>query len=200
ITRRLGGVERVLGLLSWSTCWNYCFTSKEFNDDQVPYEHGQKYLDDKTWGMVNNHSLSAAFAPDSDSWIASGSQTTRINVAQRFKIKGKRLCLKYVDEENDLILIACDVDLKFALDTAAINNRINLLCLSDGIYDASSECVADNFILLVYSSDLKSSVVKNWLGIFVPKVESWTGLILRPGLVIEAQVFASGQSTFEGLG
>ncbi|KAD3641636.1 hypothetical protein R6Q59_004284 [Mikania micrantha] len=163
--------------------------------------------------MVDNHSLSTAFAPDSDSWIASGSQITRINsppnfsvkktcvastdsqeksntlkqskkrkidsdtmssitsmvkaeityngnvkifnfhislgllslkndVAQWFKLKGKNFDLKYVDEEDDLIRIACDVDLKFAVDTVAINNRINLLCLLDGnhgICDASSE-------------------------------------------------------------
>ncbi|KAL8266885.1 hypothetical protein R6Q59_004229 [Mikania micrantha] len=184
--------------------------------------------------MVDNHSLPAAFAPDSDSWIASGSQITRINsptnlsmkktcvastdaqeksntlkqskkrkidsdtmssitrmvtaeitfndnveifhfpislgllslkneVAQRFKIKGKRLCLKYVDVENDLILIACDVDLKFAVDTAAINNRINLLLYlldgNHGICDASSESVADNFMFFGYSSDSESLVV-----------------------------------------
>ncbi|KAD3641614.1 hypothetical protein E3N88_30838 [Mikania micrantha] len=226
-------VAYVLGLLSWSTCCNYCFTSKEFNDDQVPYEHGQNYLDDKTWGMGDNHSLPTAFAPDSDSWIASGSQITRINsptnfsmkktcvastdaqeksstlkqskkrkidsdtmssitsmvkaeitfngnvkifnfhislgllslkneVAQWLKLKGKNFGLKYVDEENDLILIACDVDLKLAVDTAAINNRIKLLCLLDGnhgICDALLESVADNFMLLGYSSDSESLVV-----------------------------------------
>ncbi|KAL8201167.1 hypothetical protein R6Q57_012506 [Mikania cordata] len=200
---------------------------------KVPYEHGQKYLDDKTWGMVDNHSLPAAFAPDSDSWIASGSQITRINsptnfcmkktcvastdaqeksntlkqskkrkiesdamssitsmvkaeitfngnvkifnfhislgllslkneVAQWFKLKGKNFGLKYVDEENDLILIACDVDLKLAIDTAAINNSIKLLCLLDGnhgICDALLESVADNFMLIGYSSDSESLVV-----------------------------------------
>ncbi|KAD3641695.1 hypothetical protein R6Q59_004226 [Mikania micrantha] len=91
--------------------------------------------------------------------ISLGLLSLKNEVAQRFKIKGKRLCLKYVDVENDLILIACDVDLKFAVDTAAINNRINFLCLSDGIYDASSESVADNFMFFGYSSDSESLVV-----------------------------------------
>ncbi|KAF5753807.1 putative PB1 domain-containing protein [Helianthus annuus] len=52
-------------------------------------------------------------------------------VSQVFKLTGKKISLKYIDEDADLILIACDVDLHSAVVTAGSNNSIRLICLSD---------------------------------------------------------------------
>ena len=51
-------------------------------------------------------------------------------VAERFKLQGKRLRLKYTDEDDDLILIVCDADLPSALVTPG-SNCISLICLTD---------------------------------------------------------------------
>ncbi|KAL8208358.1 hypothetical protein R6Q57_007770 [Mikania cordata] len=49
-------------------------------------------------------------------------------VAQRFKIEGQRACLKYKDEDGNLILICNDDDLKAALVTSG---SMNLICKLD---------------------------------------------------------------------
>ncbi|KAD5317317.1 hypothetical protein E3N88_17263 [Mikania micrantha] len=46
-------------------------------------------------------------------------------VARRFMLEGQKLRLKYIDEDDDLILICCDDDLKFALDAPG---NMNLIC------------------------------------------------------------------------
>ncbi|KAI7751609.1 LOW QUALITY PROTEIN: hypothetical protein M8C21_033250, partial [Ambrosia artemisiifolia] len=43
--------------------------------------------------------------------ISSGLSYLKNEVSQSFKLKGKKLSLKYIDEDDDLILIACDEDL-----------------------------------------------------------------------------------------
>ncbi|KAJ0666332.1 putative PB1 domain-containing protein [Helianthus annuus] len=52
-------------------------------------------------------------------------------VLRSFELKGKKLRLKYMDEDDDLILIASDDDLMYAVATTGTNNNINLTCLSD---------------------------------------------------------------------
>ncbi|KAD5317313.1 hypothetical protein E3N88_17259 [Mikania micrantha] len=47
-------------------------------------------------------------------------------VAKRFMLEGQKLRLKYIDEDDDLILICCDDDLKSALDASG---NMNLICL-----------------------------------------------------------------------
>ncbi|PWA68927.1 PB1 domain-containing protein [Artemisia annua] len=49
-------------------------------------------------------------------------------VAKQFKLNGNMIRLKYWDEENELILICVDDDLKLALVTSEVNNSINLVC------------------------------------------------------------------------
>ncbi|KAD2002367.1 hypothetical protein E3N88_42051 [Mikania micrantha] len=48
-------------------------------------------------------------------------------VARRIKLKSKRICLKYMDEEKDLILLACDADLDNLLRHTANDSTIKLL-------------------------------------------------------------------------
>ncbi|KAJ0631073.1 putative PB1 domain-containing protein [Helianthus annuus] len=52
-------------------------------------------------------------------------------VLRSLELKGKKLRLKYMDEDDDLILIASDEDLMYAVATTGTNNNINLTCLSD---------------------------------------------------------------------
>ncbi|MFS7888352.1 putative PB1 domain-containing protein [Helianthus anomalus] len=53
--------------------------------------------------------------------------TLEDKVAKRFKLDGQGFHLKYIDEDNELICICCDVDLKLALDTLGSNNSIDLI-------------------------------------------------------------------------
>ncbi|KAJ0631072.1 putative PB1 domain-containing protein [Helianthus annuus] len=63
--------------------------------------------------------------------ISLGLSYLKNEVSQVFKLTGKKLSLKYIDEDADLILIACDVDLHSAVVTTGSNNSIRLICLSD---------------------------------------------------------------------
>ncbi|GJY87579.1 NIN-like protein, partial [Tanacetum coccineum] len=47
-------------------------------------------------------------------------------VAQRITLKSKKLCLKYRDEDDDLILLACDADLQYLLGYSASNNSTTI--------------------------------------------------------------------------
>ncbi|KAI7733043.1 hypothetical protein M8C21_029836 [Ambrosia artemisiifolia] len=51
--------------------------------------------------------------------------TLENEVAKRFKLECQGRCLKYNDEDNDVISIRCDDDLKMALDTLGRNNIVN---------------------------------------------------------------------------
>ncbi|GKC18944.1 PB1 domain, RWP-RK domain protein [Tanacetum coccineum] len=44
--------------------------------------------------------------------LSSGLLELKNQVARRFKLRNSRLHLKYRDEDDDLILIACDTDLR----------------------------------------------------------------------------------------
>jgi len=55
--------------------------------------------------------------------VSSGLVELEKEVAERVNAKGQRLKLKYKDEENDLLLITCDADLKYV----ASNTTIKLL-------------------------------------------------------------------------
>ncbi|KAM0059186.1 putative transcription factor Nin-like family [Helianthus debilis subsp. tardiflorus] len=52
-------------------------------------------------------------------------------VARRIKLKSRRPRLKYRDEDNDLILLACDADLQQLLGFAANNSAIRLIIVTD---------------------------------------------------------------------
>ncbi|KAF5753824.1 putative transcription factor Nin-like family [Helianthus annuus] len=52
-------------------------------------------------------------------------------VARRIKLKSRRPHLKYRDEDNDLILLACDADLQQLLGFAANNSTIRLIIVTD---------------------------------------------------------------------
>lgn len=51
-------------------------------------------------------------------------------VARRFNLEGKRLRIKYKDEDNDWILITCDVDLALAFETSD-RKSISIHCEAD---------------------------------------------------------------------
>ncbi|GKC14185.1 NIN-like protein [Tanacetum coccineum] len=51
-------------------------------------------------------------------------------VAKRFKLKSQMIRLKYLDEDNDLILFSSNDDMEFAKIASGDNNRINLICES----------------------------------------------------------------------
>ncbi|PWA96598.1 NIN-like protein [Artemisia annua] len=51
-------------------------------------------------------------------------------VVRRFNLEGKRLRIKYKDEDNDLILITCDVDLALAFKTSD-RKSISIRCEAD---------------------------------------------------------------------
>ncbi|PWA48867.1 NIN-like protein [Artemisia annua] len=51
-------------------------------------------------------------------------------VVRRFNLEGKRLRMKYKDEDNDWILITCDVDLALAFDTSD-RKSISIHCEAD---------------------------------------------------------------------
>ncbi|KAD5317322.1 hypothetical protein R6Q59_032662 [Mikania micrantha] len=57
--------------------------------------------------------------------LVHGLSKLKNEVAKRFKLEN-RLRLKYIDDDNDLILICCDEDLKSALDASG---SMNLICL-----------------------------------------------------------------------
>ncbi|KAL8201201.1 hypothetical protein R6Q57_012540 [Mikania cordata] len=65
--------------------------------------------------------------------ISSGLSYLKNEVAQGFELEGEIL-LKYKDEENDTILITCDEDLNFAVDTTGTDNSINLICQPGSLY------------------------------------------------------------------
>ena len=55
-------------------------------------------------------------------------------VVRRFNLEGKRLRIKYKDEDNDWILITCDVDLALAFKTSdgkSIRKSISIRCEAD---------------------------------------------------------------------
>ncbi|KAJ0808024.1 putative transcription factor Nin-like family [Helianthus annuus] len=52
-------------------------------------------------------------------------------VARRIKLKSRRYRLKYKDEDNDLILLACDADLHHLLGFAANHSNIKLFIMTD---------------------------------------------------------------------
>ena len=63
--------------------------------------------------------------------LSSGLLELKKQVAQRFKLKDSRLNVKYRDEDDDLILIACDTDfsnliMSFSATTDG-NNTIKLI-------------------------------------------------------------------------
>ncbi|PWA67856.1 NIN-like protein [Artemisia annua] len=58
--------------------------------------------------------------------ISSGLVELEKEVAQRINLKNKRLCLKYTDEDDDLILLACDADLHYLLGYSASNNTTTI--------------------------------------------------------------------------
>ncbi|KAL8266934.1 hypothetical protein R6Q59_004278 [Mikania micrantha] len=59
--------------------------------------------------------------------ISSGLSYLKNEVAHSFELEGE-IILKYTDEDNDTILITCDEDLEYAVDTTGTNNSINLIC------------------------------------------------------------------------
>ncbi|KAI7749894.1 hypothetical protein M8C21_014067 [Ambrosia artemisiifolia] len=60
--------------------------------------------------------------------LVRGLPKLRRKVAKRFKLEGQGLKLKYIDKDNDLILICLNDDLKSALDASGSKNSINLIC------------------------------------------------------------------------
>ncbi|KAL8201197.1 hypothetical protein R6Q57_012536 [Mikania cordata] len=62
---------------------------------------------------------------------SSGLLELKNEVAQRIKLESRRLRLKYKDEDNDLILLASDDDLRFLLGFTANNSTIRLITVDD---------------------------------------------------------------------
>ncbi|XP_076894693.1 protein NLP6-like [Bidens hawaiensis] len=62
---------------------------------------------------------------------SSGLMELKQEVAQRIKLKSERLRLKYKDEDDDLILLACDVDLHNLLRFADNHSTIKLIIHDD---------------------------------------------------------------------
>nr|GEU77220.1 hypothetical protein [Tanacetum cinerariifolium] len=62
-----------------------------------------------------------------NSW---GLSKLKNKVAKRFKLKSQMIRLKYLDEDNDLILFSSNDDLVFANVASGAKNRINLICES----------------------------------------------------------------------
>ncbi|KAJ0631058.1 putative PB1 domain-containing protein [Helianthus annuus] len=52
-------------------------------------------------------------------------------VARRIKLKSRRPRLRYRDEDNDLIVIACDADVHYLLGFAANHSTIKLIIFAD---------------------------------------------------------------------
>ncbi|PWA83164.1 PB1 domain-containing protein [Artemisia annua] len=62
--------------------------------------------------------------------ISSGLLKLKSEVAKRFKLKRQMICLKYWDEDNDLILFSSNDDLEFAKIASGDNKQIDLICES----------------------------------------------------------------------
>nr|XP_043606665.1 protein NLP3-like [Erigeron canadensis] len=64
-------------------------------------------------------------------WTSSSLLELENEVARRFKFKSRMFRLKYKDEDNDLILLACDADLHTLLGYSASNSTIKLIVLTN---------------------------------------------------------------------
>ncbi|GKB83209.1 NIN-like protein [Tanacetum coccineum] len=60
--------------------------------------------------------------------ISLGLWKLKIEVAKRFNLNSKMICLKYWDEDNDFILFSGNEDFEYAKVASGGNNRINLIC------------------------------------------------------------------------
>ncbi|KAJ0798684.1 putative PB1 domain-containing protein [Helianthus annuus] len=61
--------------------------------------------------------------------LSSGISELKNQVAQRIKLKSTRLCLKYRDEDDDLILISCDADIRNLMPFSASSVSKNTIRL-----------------------------------------------------------------------
>ncbi|PWA41370.1 PB1 domain-containing protein [Artemisia annua] len=108
---------------------NVSFAFSEGGETSSPLKRGRKCKR----GSKNMVYVKATYGENSKGFwfsISSGLWKLKNKVAKRFKLKRQMICLKYWDEDNDLILFSSNDNLEFAKIASGDNKRINLICES----------------------------------------------------------------------
>nr|GFA76418.1 hypothetical protein [Tanacetum cinerariifolium] len=103
-----------------------CATFADTGETTSPLKHGKK----RKRGSDTMFLVKAIYEDITKEFqfvMSLGLLKLKNEVATQFKLNGKMIRLKYRDEENDLILICVDDDLKLALVTSEVNNSVDLV-------------------------------------------------------------------------
>ena len=108
-----------------------CKKTRYVSDPKLSPESGsEQWLQRSSSQVAPQMTVKAAYKDDMIKFrvpISSGLLELENEVAQRLGLKGKRLILKYNDEENDLLRITCDDELHALAKLLASKTTIKLL-------------------------------------------------------------------------